>query len=76
MGLAHELLSKTDLYQSFVMDPFNPLSVHSITSGRQTGVKAYHLYKLWGIDIETASRTIKNTTELREQDTGSLSQNF
>ena len=76
MGLAHELLSKTDLDQLFVMDPLTPLSVHSITDGRQTGVKASHLSKIWGIDIETARRTLEVNTQLRQQDTGSLSQNF
>ena len=46
MGLAHELLSKTDSDQLFVMDPLTPLSDHSITAGRQTGAKASHLYKI------------------------------
>ena len=46
MGLAHELLSKTDSDQLFVMNPLTPLSVHSITAGRQTGVKASHLSKI------------------------------
>ena len=43
MGLAHELLSKTDSDQLFVMDPLTPLSVLSVTAGRQTGVKPSHL---------------------------------
>ena len=51
MGLAHEFLSKTNLDQLFVMKPLIPLFVHSITSVRQTSVKAYHLSKIWGIDI-------------------------
>ena len=68
MGLARELLSKTDLDQLFVMYPLTPLTVHSITAGRKTGV--------WGIYIETARRTLKGTTQLRQQDTGSLSRNF
>ena len=76
MGLAHELLSKTDLGQLFVMDPLTPLSVNSITSGRQKGIKASHQSKIWGIYIETARRTLEATTQLRQLDTGSLSQNF
>ena len=58
------------------MEPLTPLSVHSITAGRQTGVKISHLSKIWGIDIETARRTLEVTTQLRQQDTGSLSRNF
>ena len=58
------------------MEPLTPFSVHYITSGIQTGVKEYHLYKIWVIDIETSRRTIKVTTQLRQQDTGSLSLNF
>ena len=73
MGLSHELLSETDLDQLFVMEPLVPLSVHYITTGRQKGVKASHLSKIWGADIETARRTILVTTQLRQQDTGSLS---
>ena len=76
MRLAHELLNKTDSDQLFVMEPLTPLYVHSITAGRQTGVKASHLSKIWGIDIETARRTLEVTTQLRQQDTGSLSWNF
>ena len=76
MGLAHELLSKTDSDQLFVMKPLTPLSVHNINAGRKTGVKASHPSKIWGIDIETARRTLEVTTQLRQQDTGSLSQNF
>ena len=76
MGLAHELLSKTDSDKLFVMDPLTPLSVHSINSGRQTGVKASHLSKIWRIDIEAARITPEVTTQLRQQDTGFLSQNF
>ena len=72
MGLAHELLNKTDSDQLFVIDPLTPLSVHSISTGRQKGVKASHLFKIWGIDIETARRTLEVTTQLRQQDTGSL----
>ena len=75
MGLAHELLGKTDLDQLFVMEPLTALSVHSITARRQTGVKASYLSKIWGIDIETARRTLKVTTQLRQQDTGSLLRN-
>ena len=41
MGLDHELLSKTDLDQLFVMDPLTPLSVHYITDGRQTGKRVH-----------------------------------
>ena len=55
MGLVHELLSKTDLDKLFVMNPLTPFSVHSITAGRQTGVKASHLSKIWRIDIETTT---------------------
>ena len=51
MGLAHEFLSKTYSDQLFVMDPLTPLSVHSIIAGIQTGVKASHLSKIWGIYI-------------------------
>ena len=51
MGLAHELLSRTDSDKLFVMDPLNPLSVHYITAGRQTCVKASHQSKIWGIGI-------------------------
>ena len=76
MGLARELLSKNVSYQLCVMDPLTTLSVHYITPGRQTGVKASHLSKIWGIDIQTARITLKVTTQLRQQDTGSLSQNF
>ena len=76
MGLAHEFLSKTDLGQLFVMYPLTPLSVNSITSGRQKGIKASHQSKIWGIYIETARRTLEATTQLRQLDTGSLSQNF
>ena len=32
MGLAHELLSKTDSDQLFVMEPLTPLSINSITA--------------------------------------------
>ena len=76
MGLSHELLGKTDSDKLFVMEPLTPLSVHSITAGRKTCVKAFHLSKIWGIGIETARRTHEVTTQLRQQDTGSLSQNF
>ena len=76
MGLAHKLLGKTDLDQLFVMVHLYPLYVHSITAGRQTGVKESHLYKIWGIGKETAMRNIEVTTQLRQQDTGSLSQNL
>ena len=76
MGLSHELLSKNDSDQLFVMETLTPLSVNSITSGRQTGFKASPLSKIWGIDIETAWRTLEVTTKLRQQDTGSLSRNF
>ena len=76
MVIDHELLSKTDSDQLFVMDPLTPLSVYPITSGRKTDIKASHLSKIWGIDIETARRTLKVTTQLRQQDTGSLSRNF
>ena len=76
MGLAHELLGKTDLDQLFIMDPLTPLSVHSITAGRKKCVKASHLSKIWGIDIETARRTLEVTTQLRQQDTRCLSRNF
>ena len=51
MGLAHELLSKTDSDHLFVMEPLTPLSVNYISAGRRTGVKASHLSKIWGIDI-------------------------
>ena len=51
MGLAHELLSKTDSNKIFVIEPLTPLSVHYITIVRQTCVKASHLSKIWGIDI-------------------------
>ena len=40
MGLAHELFSKTDWNQLFVIEHLTPFYVHSITAGRQTGVKA------------------------------------
>ena len=58
------------------MEPLTPLYVHYITSGRQIGVKAYHLSKIWGIDIATTRRTLEVTTQLRQKDTGTLSQNF
>ena len=58
------------------MKPLTPFSVHSITAGRQTGVKVSHLYKTWRIDIETTRRTTEVTTQLRQQDTGSLSREF
>ena len=58
------------------MEPLTPLSVHYITSGRQTGVKASHLSKIWVINIETARITLEVTTQLRQQDTRSLPQNF
>ena len=58
------------------MELLTPLSVHFITAGIQTGVKASQLSKVWGIDIETARRTLEVTTQLRQQDTGFLSQNF
>ena len=74
MGIAHELLSKTDSDKLFVMEPLITSSVHYITAGIQIGVKAPHLSKIWEIDIETARRTLKVTTQLRQQDTGSLSQ--
>ena len=76
MVLAHELLSKTYSDQLFVMDPLNPLSVHSITAGRQTRVNKYNLSKIWVINIETARRTLEVTTQLRQQDTVYLSRNF
>ena len=58
------------------MEPLTPLFVHSITAVIQTGVKASHLFKIWGIYIETSRRNIEVTTQLRQQDTGSLSRNF
>ena len=73
MGLAHRLLSKTDSDQLFVIETLTSLSVHSITAGIKKCVKASHLSKIWGIDIETARRTLEVTTQLRQQDTGSLS---
>ena len=76
MGLAHELLSKTNSDQLFVIEPLTPFYVHYIDAGRKTGVKASHLSKIWRIDIKTAGRTIKVTTQLRQQDNVSLSQNF
>ena len=76
MGLAHKLLSKTDSDKLFVMELLTLLSIHSITAERQTGVKASHLSKIWGIDIEIASIILEVTTQLRKQDTGFLSQNF
>ena len=51
MVIDHELLSKTDSDQLFVMDPLTPFSVCSIPAGRQIGLKAYHLSKIWGINI-------------------------
>ena len=62
MGLAHELLSKTDSDQLFVMDPLTPLSVYSITAERQIGIKASHLSKIWGINIKTERMTLEVTT--------------
>ena len=50
------------------------MSVYSITDGRQIGVKASHLSKIWVIDLETARRTLEVTNQLRQQDTGSVSQ--
>ena len=76
MGLAHELLSKTDSDQLFVMEILTQFSVHSITDGRQTGVKASHLSKIWGIYIETAKRALEVTNQLKQEDTGSLSRHF
>ena len=64
MVLAHEFLCKTDSDQLFVMEPLTQLSVHSITSGRKTCVKASHLSKIGVIDIENAGRTLEVTTQL------------
>ena len=65
VGLSHELLSKTDSDQLFVMETLTPLSVNSIAAGIQTGFKASHLSKIWVIDIETARRNLEVTTQLR-----------
>jgi hypothetical protein len=50
--------------------------VHA-TAGKANGISAIDLAKVWSIDEETATRTLKITTQLKQQDAdGSLSRNF
>jgi len=70
-------ISKEYFDDSFIDSPNDPVTIEGVTANKSSGIKPIDLSKIWGIDIETARRTLEATTQLKQQDSDStLSRKF
>ena len=62
-GITSDQVSHDQMNNIFIDDPIE-ITVDEVTAAKSKGIRPIDLTKVWGIEIETARRTLEVTTRL------------